>query len=256
MAQFDVDANPSERAAQGIPYVVVVPSDLLDAWASRMTMPLATVEFAKKSPDKLCPMVTVNGQHLRALAHYTAPPVHAQLAASGGQFGTASEHTDCGDGCGGFRGLTTEHHRRGACQGDRPRRQAHTGVTSVSPPTLAQAVYTQPMIQGLVQLFIFQALGELLSKFALPFIPGPVLGLVLLLAFLSVRGRVPAAMDMVGSAILQHLGLLFIPASVGVVLYLPLLQANAWAISAALVISVVATVAVAALVLKLLAGKD
>ncbi|MSP35660.1 MAG: CidA/LrgA family protein, partial [Limnohabitans sp.] len=26
------------------------------------------------------------------------------------------------------------------------------------------------MIQGLVQLFLFQALGELLSKFALPFI--------------------------------------------------------------------------------------
>ena len=48
------------------------------------------------------------------------------------------------------------------------------------------------MIQGLVQLFIFQALGELLSKFALPFIPGPVLGLVLLLAFLALRGHVPA----------------------------------------------------------------
>ena len=41
------------------------------------------------------------------------------------------------------------------------------------------------MIQGLVQLFIFQALGDLVSKFALPFIPGPVLGLVLLLVFLS-----------------------------------------------------------------------
>ena len=57
------------------------------------------------------------------------------------------------------------------------------------------------MIQGLVQLFIFQALGELLSKFALPFIPGPVLGLVLLLAFLRLRGHVPASMDMVGSGI-------------------------------------------------------
>ena len=34
--------------------------------------------------------------------------------------------------------------------------------------------YTRTMIQGLVQIFIFQALGELLSKFALPFIPGPV----------------------------------------------------------------------------------
>jgi len=63
------------------------------------------------------------------------------------------------------------------------------------------------MIQGLVQLLIFQALGELLSKFALPFIPGPMLGLAL-------RGHVPAAMDLVGSSILQHLGLLFIPALV------------------------------------------
>lgn len=112
------------------------------------------------------------------------------------------------------------------------------------------------MIQGLVQLFIFQALGELLSQFALPFIPGPVLGLVLLLLLLSVRGAVPASIDLVGSSILQHLGLLFIPASVGVVLYLPLLQANAWAISTALVVSVVATVAVTAGLLKVLAKKD
>ena len=73
MAQFDVYANPSESAAHGIPYVVVVQSDLLDALATRMTIPLATVEFAEKSPDKLCPVVTVNGQRLRALAHYTAP---------------------------------------------------------------------------------------------------------------------------------------------------------------------------------------
>ena len=112
------------------------------------------------------------------------------------------------------------------------------------------------MIQGLVQLFIFQALGELVSKFALPFIPGPVLGLVLLLAYLSVRGHVPAAIDLVGGSVLQHLGLLFIPASVGVVLYLPVLQANAWAISAALVVSVVATVAVTAGLLKVLAKKN
>ena len=112
------------------------------------------------------------------------------------------------------------------------------------------------MIQGLVQLFIFQALGELVSKFALPFIPGPVLGLVLLLAFLSVRGHVPASIDLVGSSILQHLGLLFIPASVGVVLYLPLLQANAWALSAALMLSVMATVAVTAGLLKVLAKKE
>jgi toxin CcdB len=73
MAQFDVYINPSESALHGIPYVVVVQSDLLDALATRMVMPLATVEFAGIAPDKLCPIVMVNGQRLRALAHYTAP---------------------------------------------------------------------------------------------------------------------------------------------------------------------------------------
>jgi toxin CcdB len=73
VAQFDVFANPSESAALGIPYVVVVQSDLLDALATRMVIPLATLKFAGKSPDKLCPLVIVNGQRLRALAHYTAP---------------------------------------------------------------------------------------------------------------------------------------------------------------------------------------
>ena len=73
MAQFDVYENPSESAVRGIPFVVVVQSDLLDALATRMTIPLATVEFANKSPEKLCPVVMVNGQRLHALAHYTAP---------------------------------------------------------------------------------------------------------------------------------------------------------------------------------------
>ena len=50
MAQFDVYANPSHSAAQGIPYVVVVQSDLLDALATRMTIPLASVTFADKAP--------------------------------------------------------------------------------------------------------------------------------------------------------------------------------------------------------------
>ena len=73
MAQFDVYANPSHSAAQGIPYVVVVQSDLLDALATRMTSPLALVTFADKAPEKLCPSITIKGQQLRALAHYAAP---------------------------------------------------------------------------------------------------------------------------------------------------------------------------------------
>ncbi len=73
MAQYDVYPNPSASATQGIPYVVVIQSDLLDALASRLTMPLATLAFAGKVPTALCPMIAVNGQRLFALAHFAAP---------------------------------------------------------------------------------------------------------------------------------------------------------------------------------------
>lgn len=109
------------------------------------------------------------------------------------------------------------------------------------------------MIHGLLQLLIFQALGEVISAFLIPFIPGPVVGLVMLLVFLGWRGGVPQSMDAVGSTILQHLGLLFVPASVGVVMFWPLLKEHVWSVSAALVLSVIATVFVTALVLKWLA---
>lgn len=73
MAQYDVFPNPSSSAADGIPYVVVIQSDLLDALATRLTLPLAVLDFAGKVPTALCPVVTVNGQRLHALAHYAAP---------------------------------------------------------------------------------------------------------------------------------------------------------------------------------------
>ena len=51
----------------------------------------------------------------------------------------------------------------------------------------------------------------------------------------------------------QHLGLLFVPAAVGVVLFLPQLRSNGLAVALALVVSVVLTIAVPALVLRVLA---
>lgn len=73
MAQYDVFANPSGSAAAGIPYVVVIQSDLLDALPTRLTMPLADLHAATKVPTALCPVIVVNGQRLHALAHYAAP---------------------------------------------------------------------------------------------------------------------------------------------------------------------------------------
>lgn len=112
------------------------------------------------------------------------------------------------------------------------------------------------MIAGLVQILLFQGLGELVAKFFLPLIPGPVIGLVLLLAWLRVRGSVPASVDLVATAFSQHLGLLFVPAAVGVVMFWPNIRDHAVAVVAALVVSVVATMAVTALVVRALAKDD
>jgi toxin CcdB len=73
MAQYDVFTNPSSSAADGIPYVVVIQSDLLDALATRLTVPLALIDVATKVPTALCPVILVNGERLHALAHYAAP---------------------------------------------------------------------------------------------------------------------------------------------------------------------------------------
>jgi holin-like protein len=106
------------------------------------------------------------------------------------------------------------------------------------------------LIRGLLQLLVFQGLGELAARFVLPMIAGPVWGLALLLAWLSLRKAVPRDMDMVAGSLMQHLSLLFVPAAVGVVMVWPHLTAHALAITTALVVSVVLTIAVGALVLK------
>ena len=112
------------------------------------------------------------------------------------------------------------------------------------------------MISGLVQILLWQGLGELVSHFVLPIIPGPVLGLIFLLVFLIIKGSVNPSLALVSDAFSQHLGVLFVPAAVGVILFLPQLKANAFAISAALLVSVVLTIIVTAIVLRALAKKD
>jgi holin-like protein len=112
------------------------------------------------------------------------------------------------------------------------------------------------MIPGLVQILLWQGLGELISHFFLPIIPGPVLGLVFLLIFLIIKGHVNPSLALVSDAFSQHLGVLFIPAAVGVILFLPQLKANALAVISALLVSVVATIVVTAVVLRFISKKD
>jgi holin-like protein len=112
------------------------------------------------------------------------------------------------------------------------------------------------MIEGLVQIFIWQGIGEMVSKFFIPTIPGPVIGLILLVIFLSIKGEVNPSLGMVADAFRQHLALLFVPASVGVILFLPELKTHAFAVGTALTVSVILAIAITALILKLFSIKE
>jgi holin-like protein len=112
------------------------------------------------------------------------------------------------------------------------------------------------VIPGLLQLLVFQGIGELLARFVVPAVPGPVLGLLALLAWLRVRGRAGDGLETVSAAFSRHLGLLFVPAAVGVVMFVPQLREHLAALLAALVASVVATIAASAWLMKVLSPRD
>jgi holin-like protein len=104
------------------------------------------------------------------------------------------------------------------------------------------------MIAALGRLLLFQLIGEGLSfGLKLP-IPGPVLGMALLLGWLLWRPREAEQIRPTAQEILKHLSLLFVPAGVGVMLHGARLADEGVKLLMALVLSTVLTIAVTALV--------
>jgi putative effector of murein hydrolase LrgA (UPF0299 family) len=93
-------------------------------------------------------------------------------------------------------------------------------------------------------LLLCQLIGEVTVRLlGLP-VPGPVVGMLVLFAGLVVRGRVPDGMERTARGLLGNLALLFVPASVGVMVHLHTL-ADAWLpITAAIVLGTLLTIAV------------
>lgn len=109
------------------------------------------------------------------------------------------------------------------------------------------------MIFDLTLLLLLQLVGEA-TAFAtgLP-IPGPVIGLVLLVVLLNLRRRPLGSLEQTCTGLLRHLSLLFVPAGVGVVGHLDELAANGLPLALALVGSTVLAIAVGALVFRAVA---
>jgi holin-like protein len=109
------------------------------------------------------------------------------------------------------------------------------------------------MIRALALLLVCQLVGETLARgMGLP-VPGPVIGLALLAIGAVVYARLSGAdaskietteLGRVAGALLGSLGILFVPAGVGVVQQLPLVGAYGLQIFVALLVSTVLTLIV------------
>lgn len=102
------------------------------------------------------------------------------------------------------------------------------------------------MIRAILILFTCQLAGDwLVASWQLP-LPGPIVGMILMLTYLVVRGGIPEALQRVCAPLLQHMSLFFIPAGAGLLLYLDRVAAEWQAITAALLVSTVLTLIVSA----------
>lgn len=98
-------------------------------------------------------------------------------------------------------------------------------------------------------LFVLcQLTGEVLVRLAKVPVPGPVVGLVLLVCYLSWRGEVSDPVNQTSRGLLTHLSLLFVPAGTGVVVHIQKLKSEWLPILAALVGGTVLTLLVTVLV--------
>jgi putative effector of murein hydrolase LrgA (UPF0299 family) len=106
------------------------------------------------------------------------------------------------------------------------------------------------LLTAFAVLLVFQCLGEgLVFLLGWP-VPGPVTGMLLLLAALLAFPRLQEVVEAGANELLRHLSLLFVPAGVGIVVAASSGSGQWLAIGASVLVSTIATLAVTALVLQ------
>ena len=106
------------------------------------------------------------------------------------------------------------------------------------------------MLVGITLLLCYQLVGEVLvMALGLP-LPGPVLGMLLLLVTLVLRTSTAATVEAPAEGLLGHLSLLFVPAGVGVMVHAQRLGGEWLPILVALLVSTLLTLLAVALTMR------
>ncbi|MBD1600706.1 CidA/LrgA family protein [Pseudomonas typographi] len=108
------------------------------------------------------------------------------------------------------------------------------------------------MIFSLATLLILQCVGEGVTRaFNLP-IPGPIMGMMLLLLISLFRPALADPVELTATALLRNMSIFFVPAGVGIVESFDKLQGGLVAIFAAISLSTALAIGVTALVARAL----
>lgn len=108
------------------------------------------------------------------------------------------------------------------------------------------------MIQALTEIVVCLILGNAINYVTGLPLPGPVIGMMLLLGLLLYRGGPDNGMKQACHGLLRNMALLFVPASAGLITELPLLSHDAWPIAVAILISTVLGMAATAATMHVL----
>ena len=113
------------------------------------------------------------------------------------------------------------------------------------------------MLKSLFIIFFYQLLGEAIQKIFEINIPGPVIGLILLLlSFIFFSKKLTQSKKMIkeisvtSNQIINYLSLLFVPIGVGVVMHVNYLGDNLFKIFSIIIIATLATLVFTAFVME------
>ena len=97
------------------------------------------------------------------------------------------------------------------------------------------------MLSAIALILAFQVVGEVISRSAGIPVPGPVIGMILMLLAFFVKDDLIGRIRPTGGVLLSNLSLLFVPAGVGIINYANVIWENAAAFVTICVVSTVLT---------------
>lgn len=104
------------------------------------------------------------------------------------------------------------------------------------------------MIKGLFFILLFYLLGEAVANIIGGYIPGSVIGMMLLFVSLILKVVKAEYVKDVATVITKNMAIFFVPASVGLMVYTEVLSRSIWAIMISIMVSTILTIIVVAFV--------